>query len=370
MEEPEVNMRTWQTLARAKINLTLDIVERRADGYHALDSVFQSLSWGDTLTLKVLSVEETQQWISRHPAKACAYFVLPDGQSVSVLGAVSDDVTLTRAGMGLSVQAAAAPETALEATWQTNTLVKATKVFLQAQFKGVKSKCVCSDPEAERLSSFTGQILGPGLLWTLHKRIPIQAGLGGGSADAAAALHLLNQAAGNPFTSSQLLELGAAVGMDVPFCLRGGCARLQGLGSELTALPRHWQGQAVLLMKPKRGQSTPLAFRLYDELNTCPSKLAGYRPDSSRFLKAWQALSNEVWQASGNVFEAVLALQDPEQLRRWQLCRAAPGCLAAHLSGSGTAYWAVFEDEEALFNYVQAQCLSHQDIWWQVARFA
>lgn len=97
----------------------------------------------------------------------------------------------------------------------------------------------------------------------LIKNIPDQAGLGGGSADAAALIKALSIVENVPLSTSEMMELGANVGADVPYCLLGGYARVQGIGEKARPLYIDWK-IPVLLVKPEAGLSTPESFARYD----------------------------------------------------------------------------------------------------------
>ena len=102
----------------------------------------------------------------------------------------------------------------------------------------------------------------PGVLIDIKKRIPVGAGLGGGSADSAAVLKVLNKHYNYPFTLDELSELGARLGSDVPFCIRGGCALCEGVGDIITpknTLPPCF----IVLAKPIASISTAEIFGSY-----------------------------------------------------------------------------------------------------------
>ena len=98
----------------------------------------------------------------------------------------------------------------------------------------------------------------------LKKRIPVSAGLAGGSADAAAVLVGLNEFFKCGLSLEELRKLGLQLGADVPFCLTGGTALCEGVGEIITKLP-DMPDCYILIAKPLRGMSTPKAFALYDE---------------------------------------------------------------------------------------------------------
>ncbi|MCF0258521.1 MAG: 4-(cytidine 5'-diphospho)-2-C-methyl-D-erythritol kinase [Erysipelotrichaceae bacterium] len=98
----------------------------------------------------------------------------------------------------------------------------------------------------------------------VEKNIPSQAGLGGGSADAAALMKYLNTVEGLNLSTADLLELGALVGADVPFCILQGIARVRGIGEDCQPIHSAWKFP-VLLVQPDQGMSTPEAFKAWDK---------------------------------------------------------------------------------------------------------
>ena len=161
-------MTTLYEGAFAKVNLTLDVLGKRADGYHDLQSVMQTVSIRDDVEIDVGTGK-------------------PWRLLCSVEGIPTDEKNLA---------------------W------KAAKIYCDAMGK---------DPE--------------GLEIRIVKRIPSGAGLGGGSADAAAVLRALNRHYGDPLSILALAELGAQVGSDVPFCVLCGTAMAEGRGERLRKLP-------------------------------------------------------------------------------------------------------------------------------------
>ena len=98
----------------------------------------------------------------------------------------------------------------------------------------------------------------------VHKRIPVGAGMGGGSADAAGVLAGLNRLWGTGLTQAELETLGLQLGADVPFCLSGGLAHVGGLGEKITALPGA-PSIPLAMVTPGGGLSTPAVFREFDD---------------------------------------------------------------------------------------------------------
>ena len=103
----------------------------------------------------------------------------------------------------------------------------------------------------------------------VKKSIPMQAGLAGGSADAAAVLKTINELENLHLNESELIELGKKVGADVPFCLVNEWARVQGIGEKIRRLDCDWKFD-ILLVKPKEGVSTPASFSIWDSKENKP----------------------------------------------------------------------------------------------------
>jgi 4-diphosphocytidyl-2-C-methyl-D-erythritol kinase len=178
--------------AYAKINLTLDVLGRRTDGYHELATIMQTIDLYDTICLTATDDEEIQISCSQPELST------PD-----------------------------------------NLVVRAAQLVRQ------------------RLG------IQRGVLIELHKRIPMAAGLGGGSSDAAALLLALKTWWQLPLTSSDLSDMAAALGSDVPFFLNGGLALCEGRGERITPLTAHWphSWRWLVLLKPPIAVSTATVFR-------------------------------------------------------------------------------------------------------------
>jgi 4-diphosphocytidyl-2-C-methyl-D-erythritol kinase len=167
----------------------------------------------------------------------------------------------------------------------------------------------------------------------LEKRIPLQAGLGGGSADAAAALMALAHAWRVPVKPSQLTDLAAHIGSDVPFFLSGGTALGLGRGEEvypLADLPRHW----IVLLIPGFGVSTSEAYGWYDserELSRAPR-------EPQRVPGPWPSRAAQMI----NDLEAPIARHHPE-IDQMKAALRRVGALAASMSGSGSTVFGLFQ---------------------------
>lgn len=162
----------------------------------------------------------------------------------------------------------------------------------------------------------------------LEKRIPIRAGLGGGSSDAAAMLTALRTLTGKPASEDELLAIGARLGADVPFFLVAGHALAAGTGDVLhrVFVPRTW----MVLLKPPRGVSTEKAYRLWDKH---PVKQAGSPKE------VVDALQNRNWgklsKCLANDLAAVL-LPERDDMREGIRALEEAGSVAVTVSGSGS----------------------------------
>jgi 4-diphosphocytidyl-2-C-methyl-D-erythritol kinase len=167
----------------------------------------------------------------------------------------------------------------------------------------------------------------------LEKRIPLQAGLGGGSADAAATLVALAHAWRVPVKAVQLTDVAAGLGVDVPFFLAGGTALGLGRGDEiypLADLPRHW----IVLLIPGFGVSTSDAYGWYDaepELSRAPR-------EPQHVPGPWPSRAAQMI----NDLEAPIARHHPEIDQMKAALRRA-GALAAAMSGSGSTVFGLFQ---------------------------
>lgn len=257
--------------ARAKVNYALDVLGLRADGYHEVATIMQSIS-------------------------------------------LADEVGLRRAaeGFGLSIE----PEGTMIGPAEQNTVYLAWKL----------------------LRRLTGDELPVEV--TLRKRIPAGAGLGGGSADAAAVLVGLNEMFALGLTVDELCGVGVEVGADVPFCISGGTALGEGIGEILTPLPAP-QAHRLVVAKPLRSADTGRIYRAYDAVGTESARstwpvVSALR--SGRLSALAAAAGNDLAPVTKNFIPEVAELEK-ELL--------VSGALGASMSGSGTAVYGIFEDEEA-----------------------
>jgi 4-diphosphocytidyl-2-C-methyl-D-erythritol kinase len=175
---------------------------------------------------------------------------------------------------------------------------------------------------------------------TLRKEIPAGAGLGGGSANAAAVLVGLNELFSLGLRVDELRGIGVGIGADVPFCISGGTALGQGVGEILTPLPSP-PAHRLVVAKPLRSADTAGMYRAYDETETESMRsvepvVSALRSGSLPVLAA--AVGNDLAPVTRGFIPEVATLE------RTLL---ASGALGASMSGSGTAVYGIFDDEGA-----------------------
>lgn len=250
--------------ARAKLNLTLDVLGKRPDGYHDLLMVMQEISLGDTITL-ILGTERPWEM-------TCSDESLPRDQS--------------------------------------NLAWKAAALFFEKT--GIQSG---------------------GLSIHLEKQTPACAGMGGGSADAAAVLRLLGAHFGLP--AAELFSLAEAAGADVPFTLLGKTALAEGKGEILTPLPS-LPACDLVLCKPPFPISTPVLFAAIDR------EPMGPRPDTRGMIRALETEDLEqVAFRLRNVFTPLVVRDHPE-IGEIRSCMRDFGALGTEMTGSGPTVFGIF----------------------------
>jgi len=180
-----------------------------------------------------------------------------------------------------------------------------------------------------------------GVAITLTKRIPVRAGLGGGSSDAAAALHAVNVLAGNAVPRHELLHFAAKLGADVPFCASGAPLALAwGRGERMFRVPPPAApALPVLVAVPPLQVATPDAYRWWDEQNPSPAVRGPVALDAAAFA-TWGSIG----RLGGNDFETPVFGKHPE-LRALYERMAGTGPVWVRLCGSGSAVAAVYKKE-------------------------
>lgn len=177
-----------------------------------------------------------------------------------------------------------------------------------------------------------------GVFIEIDKRIPVAAGMAGGSADAAATLQGLNELFNTGLTTEQLCEIGVKLGADVPFCIMGGTVLSEGIGEILTPL-KPAPDCHLLIVKPPVGISTKF---VYDEL--APSSELNH-PDTDAMIEAINAGSIKDMAANlGNVLESVTIKEMPfiDDIKKEMIELGALGSL---MSGSGTTVFGIFDSK-------------------------
>jgi len=253
-------------VAHAKVNLYLDVLRRREDGYHDILTIFQSISLADELIIE----RSEGIWVE------CDVPGLPSGE------------------MNLAYRAAK--------------LLKETA--------GLKM----------------------GVKIEIHKRIPIGAGLGGGSADAAAVLIGMNELFNLNLPRRTLMELGSEIGADVPFCILGGTALGEGIGDKLTRIP--FIGEIwFLLLNPAIHISTGWAYRNL--------RLTKPRGNANILIQRFKGINSpeSVSSLLYNLFETVVFPEYPE-VARLKVRLQESGALGALMSGSGSTVFGIFRSKE------------------------
>lgn len=194
----------------------------------------------------------------------------------------------------------------------------------------------------------------PGVHIDIQKQIPVGAGLGGGSSDAAAVLKALNIHFGAPLNMPELKAVGARIGADIPFFLCGGPAMARGIGDQLQAFP-YLPPWTVLLVYPNASVSTAWVYKnLNLRLTKDEKKLSRFHFDG-RFFNVDKHLVNDL--------EAVTQRQLPviQEIKRLLLAHGAAGAM---MSGSGSTVFGLFADVERAFLSHEALCKHPQSQGW------
>jgi 4-diphosphocytidyl-2-C-methyl-D-erythritol kinase len=192
---------------------------------------------------------------------------------------------------------------------------------------------------------------------TIEKHIPIQAGLAGGSTDAAATLRLLNQLFDTPLTSEELLVLAGKCGADVAFCLGGGTMWATGRGEKLDFL-KGVPGISMVLVKPKAGVNTREAYREFDRVGR-----GGYlsRSDWERALMS--ALPQQIAALLYNDLEIGSIHMVPEISDLKQLLMEEK-CYGALMSGSGSSVFGIAQSREHAYKVAEKlKIKGYENVW-------
>ncbi len=273
--------------AYAKINLSLDILNKRDDGYHLLDTVMQSVDLYDIISLS--------------KNKNCKINI-----SSNIFGLPTD---------------------------KKNTAYKAARLIMDYY-----------------------KITDMGVNIHIHKNIPSQAGMGGGSADAAAVISGMFKLFDLEADEKIQLEIATKVGADVPFCLIGGTKRCEGIGEIISSVPKLCDCN-ILICKPSVGVSTPKAFEICDKFPQQKSHFS-----TAGLIKALETGDlSEICDNFGNRFDDLLQIPEVQIIKS---IMKVNGALNALMTGSGSAVFGIFDSiekalmaKEALKNHGELFCV-------------
>ncbi|MEG1222196.1 MAG: 4-(cytidine 5'-diphospho)-2-C-methyl-D-erythritol kinase [Bacilli bacterium] len=181
---------------------------------------------------------------------------------------------------------------------------------------------------------------------TIYKRIPVSAGLGGGSADAAAVMLGIIKMLKLQITDERLMELGKKVGSDVPFCLFNKPAKVEGIGEKLTFIDSKLSGLNVLIAKPKSGLSTETVYKTSDEF-----VLPTFNTD-----KVIDAIANfnldELKANIGNALEIpAFSINKESEALKAKIIEA--GFPFTSMSGSGSSIFTISNNKKALVKFME-----------------
>jgi 4-diphosphocytidyl-2-C-methyl-D-erythritol kinase len=276
-------------IAPAKLNLTLHITGKRADGYHLLDSLVVFTTFGDELRISQA-----------------------DALSLVVEGPFADNVP---AG-------------------EDNLILRAA----------------CA------LQSYAGTDQGARI--RLIKKLPVGAGLGGGSSDAATAVRLLCSLWGVMLPASRAVELLLPLGADLPVCWSGKPAMMAGIGEEVTPLDVALPACPVLLIKPQPSLDTARVYGAYLHEERPVPPFALDLTSAESFIESLEGTRNDLQRAAiiccAEIAQVLLEMQTQY------------GCGLARLSGSGSACFGLFDDADACARAAYGLKQTHPEWWVEV----
>ena len=258
--------------AKAKINLTLDVLGKREDGYHDLKMIMAEIPLADTVTL----------------------------------------------------------------TKQNEITVRTNLSFLPKNDKNIAFRA------AKLFFEETG--LNGGVAIQIDKKIPVSAGLAGGSTDAAAVLHGLNELYETNISLEQLQQMGNKIGKDIPFCLQGGVALAEGTGERLTTLPG-LSHCFIVLIKPKH-----INVSTKDVFTSLQASRIELHPDTTGAIRSLEqgdihGLSRRMY----NVLEEVTVKKHP-LIAELKSVMLEEGALGSVMSGSGPSVFGIFDSLQSAEN--------------------
>ena len=264
--------------AFAKINLCLDVLRRKEDGYHEVEMVMTNVDIADVLEIKELEEKKI------------------------LLKSDNKDLAMD----------------------ETNLIYKAIVLLQKEAGKDV------------------------GIELSLEKNIPMEAGMAGGSADAAATLKAVNELFQLNISKDRLMELGASLGADIPFWIMGGTALASGIGEKLKSL-KPLPKMKILIAKPNTGLSTK---KVYESLDIENLNKSGFRHRDVKEMvsviesdKDEKTKIKEIADSLNNILElpSIKLLPFIEDIKKTMMDNNCLGCL---MSGSGTAVFGIFDSDE------------------------
>lgn len=254
----------------AKINLALDVTGKLPNGYHTIESVFQTVGLYDEITVALTEGDI---------AVSC---------DVPEAFGKSDEIPCD----------------------ERNIAYKAAKLFFETT--GLEGGCNIR----------------------IVKGIPSQAGMGGGSSDAAAVLFGLNMLTEARLSAGALAEMGARLGADVPFFFTGGTAYVSGIGEKIAPIA-DYSGKILVIAKGTQGVSTAEAYRNIDNL------INPVHPETHRLVRAIENGEADAYKYFGNLFEMAVDLPEVCDIKK---IMTDCGALKALMTGSGSAVFGLFDN--------------------------
>lgn len=257
--------------AHAKLNISLDVAERRDDGFHNMVMVMQTVSLADDVLLRLNST-------GKITVRTNMRFVPSDERNLAFQAALRYLKAIDKERQGVDIE--------------------------------------------------------------IFKRIPVGAGMAGGSSDAAAVLRGMNRLFDNALSEKELEEISSDVGSDVPFCVRGGTALAKGRGEILAALPRLPECTFVIC-KPAFSISTPELFKKLDMIRS------HHHPDTAGIVNALESGDlGQICRRMYNVFESV----DDRRMKAVSEIKGRlldSGAIGAVMTGTGSAVFGIYTDADA-----------------------
>ncbi|MCI1270008.1 MAG: 4-(cytidine 5'-diphospho)-2-C-methyl-D-erythritol kinase [Ruminococcus sp.] len=257
-------MKEMKLKSAAKINLSLDVVGKLENGYHLIESVFQTIGIYDTIEIKL------------------------NDRDVIELSCSESEIPCDK----------------------RNIAYKAAELFREEC--NIRFGCKIS----------------------IDKKIPSQAGMGGGSSDGAAVLYGLNKMLETNYPIEKMIAIGKKLGADVPFFLIGGTAYVEGIGEKIKSMPSY-SGRIIVAAKGKEGVSTAEAYAKIDSLK------APFHPQTKKLTEAIKNGGNEAYLYFGNIFESAVSLQSVNHIKSVMMLNGADNSI---MTGSGSAVFGIFND--------------------------